>query len=278
MRRSLALFSFVAFTLAGVSLAAPARAQEPPVAPLPDAPGPDAQPSPYGGMQAGGLTPPPPMADAQAHSETERDLDEAKKKDAKRGLSWVYIDVSGGFEHVGLQTFSADAALQGGGLVPTDASGGLFSGGLGLRLVFLTIGARANLGFFSPWQLFTIGGELGFHIPLGKVEPHLDLGFGYAGIGSVGGALSDAPGAVSIRGFYTRAGLGLDYYVASHFSIGVNGSFELLGLSRPGVDASTISTLEAHNDINATEAAALKLDGSSYGSAFAFTGVMALHF
>jgi hypothetical protein len=265
----------LALSLATFGFASSARAQDPP-APPPEAP--DAQPSPYGGMQSGGLTPPPPMAEGQAHSDTEQQLDEAKKRDARRGLSWIWIDATGGFEHVGLTTFSADAALQGSGLVPTDANGGLISGALGLRLVFLTIGARVNLGFFSPWQLFTVGGEVGLHIPLGKIEPHVDLGSGYAGIGNVGGALSSTPGAISIRGFYVRAGVGLDYYVAKSFSIGVNGTFELLGLTRPGVDATTLQTLQAHNDINATEAAALKLDGSSYGSAFAFTGVAALHF
>ncbi len=266
----------LALVLAAGAFASSARAQDPP----PDVPG---QPSPYGGMQSGGLAPPPPMAEGQAHSDTERELDEAKKRDAKLGLSWFWIDASGGFEHVGLSTFSSDAALNaavkgGTPLVPTDASGGVISAGLGLRLVFLTIGARANLGFFSPWQLFTLGGEVGLHFPLGKIEPHFDLGAGYAGIGNVGGVLSDAPGAISIRGFYVRSGFGLDYYLAKHFSIGINGSFELLGLTRPGVDASTLQTLEAHNDINKTEAAALSLDGSSYGSAFAFTGVAALHF
>jgi hypothetical protein len=268
-------FVAVSAALGATLLARPARAQNPPPEPAPEVP---EQPSPYGNMQAGGLAPPPPMAEANAHSDTEQQLDEAKRQDAKRGLSWFWIDASGGFEHVGLTTFSADAALQGGGLVPTDASGGVISAGLGLRLVFLTIGARANLGLFSPWQLFTIGGEVGFHFPLGRIEPHFDFGFGYAGIGNVGGALSMTPGAVSIRGFDARVGGGLDYYVAKHFSIGLSGSFELLGLTRPGVDASTIQTIQMHTNLSATAAAALKLDGSSYGSAFAFTGVAGLHF
>jgi hypothetical protein len=51
-----------------------------------------------------------------------------------------------------------------------------------------------------------------------------------------------------------------------------------LGLTRPGVDASTIQTLEAHHDVNKAEAAALSLDGSSYGSALSVAGVLALHF
>src|SRR5262249_50888136 len=133
--------SALAALLAASAFAAPARAQDPAAEPS-EAP---SQPSPYGNMQTGGLAPPPPMAEGQAHSDTEQELDEARRRDAKRGLSWFWVDATGGFEHVGLSTFSADAALQGNALVPNDANGGLISAGLGFRIVFLTVGARANL-------------------------------------------------------------------------------------------------------------------------------------
>src|SRR4051794_22132008 len=62
-----------------------------PAAPTPPAPA----PPPYGGIQAGGLTPPPPVADtpasAQPKPSTEQNLDEAKKKDSGRGLEWLWL-------------------------------------------------------------------------------------------------------------------------------------------------------------------------------------------
>jgi hypothetical protein len=35
------------------------------------------------------------------------------------------------------------------GFISTSASGGVFGAGLGLRLIFLTLGARGRVGFFS---------------------------------------------------------------------------------------------------------------------------------
>jgi len=237
---------------------------------------------PYGRpMQAGGLAPPPPMGDPNAQpgaGDMNQQLDQAEEEDSGRGLSWVYIEPEVGFSHVGLSTFEVNETDLTAGVVESSASGPLVGVGLGLRLVFVTIGARARAGFYSPWQFMSVGGELGFRIPIGSVEPHLSLGAGYAGLGSVRGTLEGVSDSISIRGPYARAGGGLDIFVTNVLSIGANVSWELLVLTRPGVSSDAVAQLRASGNAADAEAQALALEGSGYGSAFAATGVIGLHF
>lgn len=263
--------------LSAVAIAAPAVAQWG----APAQPG--APPPPAGTLQTGGLAPPGPMtssaAPAPSQSATEQELDTAKEKDSGRGLEWVYLNVEGGFEQVGLQTFNVDKQSFSAGFFETSASGGVLGAGLGVRLLFLTLGGRTRLGLFKSWQLFSAGGELGVHIPLGNFEPRLELGGGYVGLGNVSPNLADT--SVSIRGFYARVGGGLDYYITPVFSVGGAVSWELMGLTRPGVSVDQVDKIKASvaaSDPKAAQADALALDGTSYGSALAITGVLGLHF
>jgi hypothetical protein len=235
-------------------------------------------------MQAGGLAPPPPMQTGGAaapppSSATTDQLDEAKEEDSERGLQFFYFNVEGGFQHVGLQTFNVDEETFTAGFIETSASGGMIGAGIGLQLLVITIGPRARVGFFPDWQLFSIGGELGFHIPLGSVEPHFDLGVGYTGLGSFSSAINGAADAISISGFDARVGGGLDIYVTPVISIGANFSWELLALTRPGLSPTEIQSIEAEagSDPQASRARLLEVEGSGYGSAIAITGVVGLH-
>jgi hypothetical protein len=240
-------------------------------------------PNPYGSMQAGGLAPPPPMPTGlpPGTGRTEEQLDKAKKRDSGRGLEWAWLNVEGGFSHVGLRTFNpSDEALTA-GFVDTTASGGQIGAGFGARLLFFTLGARGRIGFYSAYRIFSVGGEAGLHIPLGKLDPHFDLGGGYVTFADIRDARIEADSPLALHGFYLRASPGLDYYVSSVFSLGLNVSFELLGLTRPGLAASEISELKASPDRSAAERAAadkLATKDSSFGSAFAVTGVVGLHF
>jgi hypothetical protein len=114
-------------------------------------------------MNAGGLAPPPPLTDANAgagaagpgtpppsSADIRGDLDDSKDKDSGRGLSWFWVEVQGGFEHLGLQTFNVDEQALTAGLVKTSASGGVLSAGIGAQLIFLTLGVRGRMGFFDP--------------------------------------------------------------------------------------------------------------------------------
>jgi hypothetical protein len=293
-RRALCLLVVITPTTAAAQWqAAPAQAAQqqpiagvPPQGTAPASPAP-ATPSPYDpSMQAGGLTPPPPMqapsgsASPPPSGGTTRQLEEAKKEDSGRGLELVWINVEGGFENVGLSTFNVDEEELTAGFISTSSSGGMVGAGVGLRLVFITLGARGRVGFFNDWQIFSLGGELGAHIPLGVLDPHVDLGFGYAGLGSFDSVVTGAADAITIRGFYGRVSGGLDLYVSPAFSLGLNASWEFLGLTRPGLSTGEIQRIKEDPSTNPeqTKADLLATEGTSYGSAFALTGVAGLHF
>jgi hypothetical protein len=204
------------------------------------------------------------------------DLDESKEEDSGRGLSWFWLEAQGGFEHVGLQTFNVDEETFSAGFVETVSNGGVLSAGLGAQLVFVTIGARGRMGFFPDWQIGRIGGEIGFKIPVGFVEPRFDLGAGYAALASFD---SLVPEQISVQGFYVRAGAGVDFYPVDVLALGVVATFDFMGLTRPGLTPAELAELRAaHPDVTDAEADGLAADGSGYGATFAIQGNIGLHF
>ncbi|WP_437679438.1 hypothetical protein [Sorangium sp. So ce131] len=282
-RRALYLLT----ALASATAASTAAAQQPQPAPGTSPQGaasPD-QPNPYDpSMQAGGLAPPPPMTPPDplpvSSDSTAQHLDESKKEDSGRGLEIAWLNVEGGYQNVGLQTFNIDEEELTAGFISSSANGGVVGAGVGLRLLFFTVGARGRVGFFGDWQLFSAGGEVGMHIPLGKLDPHIDLGFGYAGLGSFKSAVSGAADAIAIRGFYGRISGGLDIYLSPVFSLGANASWEVLALTRPGLSSQEIERIRSETAATPQQAKAdlLAAEGSSVGSALAVTAVAGLHF
>lgn len=262
----------------------PAPAWTAPAGTLPPAPPPAYPPN----LQAGGLTPPPsttttatpPNGVPPGSNQTEQDLEKAKKEDSKRGLEWVWLNAEGGFSHVDMETFVGDKDFTL-GFVPTQSVGGVVGLGLGVRLLFLTIGARGRVGFYDPWQMFTVGGEIGLHIPLGRLDPHFEVGGGYAALGSVSGLVKGASDAISISGGYGRISGGLDVYVTPVFSLGLQASGDFLALVRQGLTPAQIQTIRSDPSLTSAQSAAadgLGLEGSSYGTAVGVTGVLGLHF
>lgn len=235
----------IAALLVTTGVAAPAAAQwplpqQPPAQPA------NGQPSftlpfftPPGMPQV--IQPSAPMPGAR---EVEQRLDESKRADAGRKLEWVWIDAHGGFEQVGLGTFKGDNSITGGG--PTSSSGGVVGVGVGARLLFLTLLLRGRLGIGRIGHLYRLGPEVGLHVPLGKVEPHVELGAGFAAFGQLATAASKPLGG------YARVGFGVDFFPVSVFSLGLAVSTELLGM-RQG-------------------------SASSIGGTIAATGVAGLHF
>lgn len=270
------------------AVASTAAAQQ--VQPLPGAPphgaASPAQPNPYDpSMQAGGLAPPPPMQmpdtpPTAPDGSTVRRLDEAKEADSGRGLEFVWLNVEGGYANVGLQTFNIDEEELTAGFIPTAGNGGVVGVGAGLRLLYFTLGARGRIGFFSDWQLFSVGGEAGMHIPLGRLDPHVDLGFGYATLGNVKSAVKGAADAIAIRGVYGRLSGGLDVYLSPVFSLGANASWEFMALTRPGLSSQAIERIRSETAGSPQQAKAelLAAEGSSVGSVLALTAVAGLHF
>lgn len=244
---------------------------------------PGAQPS-NDGFEAGGLAPPSAMDgdpnEQQGYqTETQRQLDEAEEEDSGRGLEWIYFNAEGGYEYLGLETFSSDG-LTYANTISTTSSGPMIGVGAGLRLIFLTLGARARIGMFEQWNLGTINAEAGVHIPIGAVEPYFTFGGGYAFLGAMDA--NNWGGDADIRGWDVRAGFGLDYYVTPSFSIGGNLTGEALFLSRPGVDLMAAATGSGSTqdtvELDDASKRIAEADGSSVGAAFTGSAVLGLHF
>ena len=281
-RRLAASIAFAAATVAPSTLAFAqgAPATQPPTSP----------PADWGGLNSGGLAPPapltpgstqtpapnpsqsPPSRTPPANNDFRADLDKSKDKDSGRGLSWFWVDAYGGFEHAGLQTFNKSEKEFSAGLVPTTASGGVIGAGIGAQIFFVTLGVRGRMGFFDAWQIGRIGGEVGFRFPLGRLEPHFDVGGGYAGLANL-----DLEN-VSIKGGYARANAGLDIYPVKVLSIGPEASFDFLGTSRSAVGAADLATLRAKNpQVTDAQAALLSKSGTGLGATFAIVGVIGIH-
>jgi hypothetical protein len=227
-------------------------------------------------LSSGGLAPPPSLSTEPTTTEptvTEQQLERADREDAGRGLSFCWVNGEVGYELLGLHTFH-DGDLVDGEIVDSSQNGLAFGGALGVRLIFITIGARFRLATFEKSTLWTLNAEGGFRIPIGRLEPYFTFGGGYVSLGSfdTGRAFDDAGGSssdLSIHGFNLRGSAGLDYFVGRSLSLGANLSGDLLFLSR-----GRVSGLDA----NATDLAVYAEDGSSVGGATALMAVVGLHF
>ena len=240
------------------------------------------QAPPGGGLLGAGvpqLTLPPPAPLTPEQVRTVQRLEQAKRDDSGRGLDWFWVDVEGGFEQLGLQTFNGGDQGFVGGFVKTSSSGGAVGAGVGARFLYLTLLLRARVGVFDSGQLYRVGPEAAFRVPLGRVEPHVALGLGYAGMGglrdTVGGVVA---GDLALRGFYTRLSAGLDYFPAPVFSIGFSLSGDLLVLVRPAVPLFNVQAISGLNAAQKQNALLLTSTGTGVGGTVAATAVAGLHF
>jgi hypothetical protein len=222
------------------------------------------QPAPtQSNLESGGLRPPEaiessPQTPAEANQETtEKQLEEADKKDSGRGLEWVWLNMEVGAQHIGLATIENDQLVEPG--VDTTQTGLLLGAGLGVRLLVFTAGARFRMATFSDFKLWTLDAEGGMRIPLGSLEPYFNVAAGFASMASLSTDAIKSP-----KGFDARLGVGLDWYISNTFSIGANLSGDVLFLSR-----------SASGD---SSSAVYAQDGSSIGAALTGTAVVGLHF
>ena len=125
--------------------------------------------------------------------------------------------------------------------------------------------------------MFSIGGELGFRIPISILDLHFELGGGYVAMGSIGGALTAQADAVDINGPYGRIGGGLDFFIGDIFHLGPFVSWEFMGLSRPGVDPTQIDP-SCEQDAAQARECALEQEGTGFGSAISIGARLGLAF
>jgi len=235
-------------------------------------------------LSAGGLAPPPkvegqgaaPGADGTTGEpgtgSPDQALQEADREDSGRGLEFVWLNGEAGVTYIDLGALS-DNNLTQPGLPSPDRAGYLVGGGLGVRLLFFTAGARfrwakVTNNFFKHWS---VGGEAKVHFPLGSFEPYGGLGVGYsrfwdvAVMADLDGNSVPLPNPNDPAGLHVRLLGGADYYLTNMFSVGLNLSGEMLMLWRaatPGFPASDVNSLDA----------------TSVGLAVAATAVAGLHF
>jgi hypothetical protein len=231
-----------------------------------------AQPSP---LQAGGLTPPSAQnTPSPGESETYRQLDRAEREDAGRGLEFVWVEAESGYEYVSLDGISSDGLVDGSVISPS-GSALLLGAGAGVRLIFLTIGARFRFAEQSAWDLWTLNAEVGLHLPLGVLEPSFTLSAGYASVGAFeprGAPVGFEPERVDISGFDTRLGAALDWYINPLLSLGARAGVELLILGRSrAAQPALASTLPAL-------AAGYARAGDGIGIGVSASAVAGLHF
>lgn len=227
--------------------------------------------SPAPTLEAGGLRPPASAPPTTANSEVLQTLERAEREDAGRGLEFVWVDVEGGYEYASLQAFH-DGGLLDGDIVSNTGSGLALGVGAGVRLIFLTVGGRFRLLRAGAWDLWTLGAEVGLHLPLGALEPSFTFAAGYASLGapSAEGATGFDPGAIDLSGIHARLGANLDYYVNPLLSFGARATFEGLALWRAGTGRPAAATAPA--------AEAYAADGSGIGFGVTLGAAVGLHF
>jgi len=205
--------------------------------------------------------------------------------DPTKEVFWSNAEL--GVQSLSLRTFVADSDTLAVGFLPDSATGPTLGVGAGVRIVFVTLGVRGRVGMFSDttpgrnlgnWELWTLDAELGFRVPLHRVEPYLTFSGGYAAIGGLGQAIAGLQQGLDVSGVDARFGLGFDYYVTRHVTLGAQLSGELLFLSRPGISVRDLATAKEVGTLNEAKARVLEANGSSVGGALALTGGLGVHF
>lgn len=203
----------------------------------------------------------------------------------------MWLDGGFGWQRLDLTTFhvqrAQDSTALTADLAPRVAGGPALNGGLGVRLSVLTIGARLGATFFDSTasdqqdgslQLYSINLELGLRVPIGRLEPYLVLGGGYSVLGGLGDAFTGLGEGLDIDGANGRLGLGLDYFMSPHVSLGIRATGEVLFLSRSGVPLRDLAAPETVNTVGEAKARTLEGDGSSIGTLIGVTIGPGLHF
>jgi hypothetical protein len=166
-------------------------------------------------------------------------LDEAEREDSGRKFELFWVDAHLGASYIDMRQFSSDTLA----IEKASSAGPMFSLGAGLRFVVFTLGARAKYNALSAFNMWQLNGELGFKVPISKVDLLFGLHGGYSFVGSVGqgtaatnsGATPTNDDAVKIRGFNAGLDLAFDYYVTPTVSIGAGFFGDFLFLNRPPV-------------------------------------------
>jgi len=196
----------------------------------------DGAPAGEGGdeLTAGGLEVPDTFqTEDDQGDQVGRELEEADRKDSGRGLEFAWL-----IGDIGLGVVDVAGLGRGTFLAPGDPSSGVglaFAGGIGVRILYFTLGARVAGTEVGNLRTTFVGGELGMKLPLGNLEPFAVLDLGYLNAGGLA-AEQTTGGLRGVEGLGLNLGAGADYYLSDHFSVGASLRFGLSFLGRPAQD------------------------------------------
>ncbi len=223
---------------------------------------------------------PPPQQQQPKPEETEK-----TEPDPKARLVW--LDAEAGIASTNLDTFTENFHAFSVGFLPRSGVGPSFGAGAGVRLVFVTLGLRGRVASFTDsdpthdvhgWTMASLDGELGFRAPLGRLEPYMTLAAGYTTLGGLGDAVHGLSSGIDVNGFDTRVAIGFDYFLGKNVSLGLNGSAELLALTRPGVPVREIAAIPQTQTLDDGAIRFLEANGSTYGTALTLNGGLKVSF
>lgn len=186
------------------------------------------------GLTAGGLEVPGSLQEGDHKGDqVGRELEEADRRDSGRGLEFAWL-----VGDIGLGVLDAAGLDRGTLLAPGDASSGVgvaYGGGLGVRLLYFTLGARVAAADVGTFRTLGVGGELGMKLPIGNFEPLAVLDVGYVGASGLA-AEATTNGLRGVGGLGLNLGVGADYYLSDYFSVGASLRLGLLFMGRPAQD------------------------------------------
>jgi hypothetical protein len=228
------------------------------------------------------VAPPPPGAPGAPLPPAEGPSNAAdESQDSGLGLEWVYINADAGLTYVNMESFSASQL----GLVSDSGTGFTWGVGAGVRLFFLSAGARVrNTLLANPGSLWTLDLEAALHMRIWRIDPYFGVRGGYAWVGSFSSnSVNEAAGVsapqVDIHGFDVGPTVGLDFYFSSLFSVGVEGAAQFLFLQRPKVPLPPeYAMLPPAEQMMITNDPLYQNSGSSVGFGGALTAHLGLHF
>ncbi len=212
----------------------------------------------------------PTGREGEARGRPEGDDDE--DDDDGRTADLLWIEAGFGYAYADLVSFNADNFLP--GVDELEGNGFMAHVAAGLRVFFLTLGARGWLANFPQFDLWALVADVALRLPIPVVEPYVRFGIGYAFVGQAD-YTKPMDSDVSVFGLVVEGGLGVDVYLNSILSIGAGLDLAFLNLTRQRVDMCSSSTASPDCNIMMID---FEETGDAAGLSVRAHGHLALHF
>jgi hypothetical protein len=188
-------------------------------------------------------------------------------------LEWVYLNADMGFSTSDLVSIrSSNWQLQ-----DSSQTGPAFGIGAGVRLVFLSLGARVRDIAYPNFNMWETDLEALFHFRVWRIDGYIGGRGGYAFLGqfstdSIARSTSTDPSDVTVHGWNVGPAVGLDWYITKRLSVGVEGNAEFLFLERQAIP------LKAGQMVPNGLEGLYAQSGSSVGAGFVGVAHLGVHF